>query len=152
MFVKHNGVLDDPNSHLIQKIKQLVSSSVTGLSYDNVTVVPERAALTETSEPVMSNLNQNKLVDVWSILISQNSVDRFQAIFFGLIIFSLLCLLGLLWVLFKVFPLLKEKGGFKKLLELKSIDHPHDKVEKAKIEPVREEKPKEKGDDEGNVT
>lgn len=43
VYVKHSGVLDDPNSHLVQKIKRLVASSITGLDYDDVTVIGDRA-------------------------------------------------------------------------------------------------------------
>jgi type III secretion protein J len=48
VWVKHNGVLDDPNSHLVSKIKRLVAASVPGLDYDNVTVIGERARFNET--------------------------------------------------------------------------------------------------------
>jgi len=43
VYVKHSGVLDDPNTHLMTKIKRLVTASVTGLRYDNVTVISDRA-------------------------------------------------------------------------------------------------------------
>ncbi len=52
VYVKHNGVLDDPNSHLITKIRRLVSSAVTGLDFDNVTVIADRARFTEPGEGI----------------------------------------------------------------------------------------------------
>jgi type III secretion protein J len=47
VYVKHSGVLDDPNTHLDTKIRRLVTSSITGLKYDNVTIIPDRARFTE---------------------------------------------------------------------------------------------------------
>ncbi len=43
VYVKHQGIFDDPNSHLEAKIKRWVSSSVKGLEFDNVTVIADKA-------------------------------------------------------------------------------------------------------------
>ena len=59
VFVKHNGVLDDPNSHLISKIKRLVASSVTGLNYDDVTVIPDLISSPE-NQGVILGANQEE--------------------------------------------------------------------------------------------
>ena len=60
VFVKHNGILDNPNSHLITKIKRLVAASVTGLSYDDVTVIPVRASMKTRPQPSFLGLERKK--------------------------------------------------------------------------------------------
>src|SRR5262249_43137820 len=68
VWVKHNGILDDPNSHLTTKIKRLVAASVPGLDFDNVTVIPDRARFGETSTGVISGgEEERKWVSIWSI-------------------------------------------------------------------------------------
>lgn len=49
VFVKHTGILDDPNSHISNKIKELVAGAVSGLKYDNVTAVNDRSMLSLAS-------------------------------------------------------------------------------------------------------
>lgn len=49
VYVKHNGILDDPNAHLTSRIKRLVSGSINGLDYDNVTVIGDRARYSEST-------------------------------------------------------------------------------------------------------
>lgn len=123
VFVKHNGILDDPNSHLITKIKRLVASSVTGLSYDDVTVIPVRAAVNELPvNPVGGSAEEEKkLVNVWSIILAQDSVTRFQIIFFSFVAVILILLLFLVWVSWKVYPLLARHGGIRELFHLHPI-------------------------------
>ncbi len=40
VYIKHNGVLDDPNSQLENKVKRLVSGSIPGLGFDDVSPHP----------------------------------------------------------------------------------------------------------------
>jgi len=123
VYVKHNGVLDDPNSHLISKIKRLVASSVTGLDYDNVTIIPDRARYTEYYQGMMAQggEEEKQYVDVWSIILAKESVTRFRVIFFTFVILFLLLLMAMIWMSWKVYPLLKRYGGFKELFHLHPI-------------------------------
>lgn len=121
VYVKHSGVLDDPNSHLITKIKRLVAASITGLDFDNVTVISDRARFSELPESLGSNQDEIQFVNVWSIIVAKDSLFRFRVIFFTFTILILLLLLSLLWTLFKVYPLLKPYGGLKELFNPHAI-------------------------------
>lgn len=121
VYVKHNGVLDDPNAHLITKIRRLVSAAVTGLDFDNVTVISDRARFSDLPGeglPGGAEADQKRLVSVWSLLLAEESLSRFQLIFFTLIILLLLLLLSLIWMAWKVYPILHDHGGFKKIFSL----------------------------------
>ena len=83
VYVKHSGVLDDPNSHLISKIKRLVASSITGLDYDNVTVIPDRARYSEIQPGAgVVGEEEKQYVNVWSIILAKDSVTKFRILFF----------------------------------------------------------------------
>lgn len=110
VYVKNNGVLNNPNSHLIEKIKQLVSASVPGLNYNNVTVVSD---VVNTGEnPLLpQNIPQPpEWVSDWSIIIAKDSVTRFRVIFFILLLSDLFFILLVIWLLWKIFPYLKKHG------------------------------------------
>ncbi len=146
VYVKHNGVLDDPNAHLITKIRRLVSAAVTGLDFDNVTVISDRARFSEVPGeglPGGAEAEQKRLVSVWSVLVAEESLSRFQLIFFILIILLLLLLLSLIWMGWKIYPLLHEHGGFKKIFSLTPlVETPT--VEEEKTEPEEEAKDEKK--------
>lgn len=118
VYVKHQGVLDDPNSHLVTKIKRLVSGSVAGLSINDVTVISDRSrftdiSLTETPEEITPKAKE--YVSIWSIVMSKGSATRFRFLFFLLIFGMILFALVGGWVCWKFYPALR-KHGFKKLL------------------------------------
>lgn len=141
VFVKHNGVLDDPNSHLQSKIKRFVSASVTGLSPDNVTVVGEKARYGEVPLGVQGGLEDEKqYVSIWGIIIGKDSISRFRTIFFTFTALVLILLSLLIWITWKISPLLKSKGGVRELFRLKPVAH----EEKEKTEEVKEGAPAEK--------
>ncbi|MEM1281991.1 MAG: type III secretion inner membrane ring lipoprotein SctJ [Chlamydiota bacterium] len=122
VYVKHSGVLDDPNTHLVSKIKNLVTSSVSGLKFDNVTLVPDRARFTEIRPQGLSRSDEDlQWVRLWTVTIAKNSITQFRIIFFSFSILILLLTLSLIWVLWKTSPLLKTKGGFKELFHLGPI-------------------------------
>lgn len=123
VYVRHNGVLDDPNTHLITKIKRLVAASVPGLDYDDVTVIPDRARMNELpSGSLQGTLEEEKpFVSVWSLIIAKESLTRFRIIFFGLCLLTLLLLLSLIWILWKLHPLLEKQGGIKELFHLHPV-------------------------------
>ncbi|MBS0615315.1 MAG: type III secretion inner membrane ring lipoprotein SctJ [Verrucomicrobia bacterium] len=130
VYVKHQGVVDDPNSHLVSKIKRLVAGSVNGLDINDVTVISDRSRFTdvtinETLEEAVPPPKEH--VSIWSIVISKDSVAKFRVLFFTLIFTNIVLLVLLGWILWKFYPVLKEGGGFKQLLHpipVKSTEAP----------------------------
>ncbi len=121
VYVKHNGVLDDPNAHLSTKIKRLVAASVTGLDFDNVTVIPDLARQSEI--PILSGSyeTEKQYVNVWSLTIAKESLNRFRIVFFTFLILTLLLLLSLLWLGWKIYPILRDQGGIRELFHLQPL-------------------------------
>jgi len=120
VYVKHQGVVDDPNTHLVSKIKRLVSGSVNGLDINDVTVISDRSRFTDVTlgETMETSLSQPKdYVSIWSIVMSKQSAARFQLLFFALVIGNVLFVLIVGWMLWKFYPILKERGGLKQLLD-----------------------------------
>ncbi len=162
VYVKHSGVLDDPNAHLMTRIKRLVSGSVNGLDFDNVTVIGDRARFSESQSGFQGKFGEEErpYVNVWSITLAKDALTRFRIIFFSFTITILILLLLLIWLLWKIYPLLKEGGGLKQLASLHPIITEKPAVEGiAKVEhPKEEEKGKDKkekeenNDEEGGIT
>jgi type III secretion protein J len=121
VYVKHIGVLDDPNSHLITKIKRWISSSVKGLAFDNVTVIADRARFVDVilegvTKGSIANRDTKDYVSIWSIIIAKESAGRFRVIFFTLILLLFLTALALSWVAWKIHLLFTPLGGVKGFL------------------------------------
>lgn len=154
VYVKHSGVLDDPNAHLITRIKRLVAGSVPGLDYDNVTVIGDRARFFET--PLggfqADGEEEQTYVNVWSIILAKNSVTRFRLIFFSFTITLLILLLVLIWIIWKLIPILK-KRGVRKLFSFQPLDEEIPVIEttnkEEKVEPTKKE---EETDEQGGVS
>lgn len=135
VYVKHSGVLDDPNAHLITRIKRLVAGSVNGLDLDNVTVISDRARLGESGFGGYSQSEEvQPTVHVWTLIIAKESLLRFRIIFFTFTIIIALLSIGLGWLLWKLSPLLKDAQGIKKLLSV----HPIHFEDEPKVEEVKE--------------
>ena len=113
-YVKHQGVIDDPNNHLESKIKRIVSGSVTGLDINDVTVVSDWSRFTdvkpEQDVALLAAASPQDYISIWSIILSKGSVGRFRAIFFGLLSFTILLTLVLGWMIWKFYHILKQKG------------------------------------------
>ncbi len=137
VYVKHSGILDDPNSHMITKIRRLVASSITGLSFDNVTVIGDRARFTNLS-PESSNKPQ--LVSIWSVLLAPESVRRFQIIFFSFLILLSLLLMLLAWSFWKFHTIIKNAGGLPALFSFSplKLEDAHPPVVPSTNEEVKE--------------
>lgn len=124
VYVKHQGILDDPNSHLIAKIKRLVAASVSGLDLNDVNIIPDRSRFNDlslTTAPEMLSGNSMNYVEVMGLKMAPESVASFQSLFFfllslGLIFFALA--LALTW---KCYPFIKNQG-FLKLLSLEPFE------------------------------
>jgi type III secretion protein J len=115
VYVKHQGVLDDPNSHLIIKIKRLVSGSVNGLDINDVVIISDRArfadiSLNQTPEMLSPKMEEKEYVSIWSIVMSKQSASRFRTLFFFLSMLAIAFGCFTLWLIWKLYPLLKAKG------------------------------------------
>lgn len=130
VYVKHNGILDDPNAHLVNKIKRLVAASVPGLDYDNVTVIGDRVRYGNSMEGIIpTNEEEKQFVTIWSMVLATQSVMLFRIIFFSFIVIILLLALILAWIGWKLYPLLEKYGGLKELFHMHPI-----KLEKTETE------------------
>lgn len=122
VYIKHSGVLDDPNTHLVTKIKRLVAASITGLDYDNVTVIGDRARFSEMPIGLKSAAGDEKeFASIWSVIVAKESISRFRIIFFTYSILLLFLLLLLLWIGWKIYPLLQKYGGIRQLFHIQPI-------------------------------
>ncbi len=138
VYVKHQGVLDDPNSHLVIKIKRLVSGSVNGLDVNDVTVISDRSRFTDISlNPVAEELTPKakEYVSIWSIVMSKNSASRFRVLFFFLSFLVILLAVVSGWIIWKFYPTLKKKGGMKQLLHPLPLDTEHNEQETPSARP-----------------
>lgn len=118
VYVKHQGVIDDPNIHLENKIKRLISGSVSGLDINDVTVVSDRSRFTDITLEQMPEALGGKpgeYVSIWNIVMSKKSVARFRLIFFIITAIAVLLAIVLGWISWKFYPHLKKKGGLKEL-------------------------------------
>ncbi|MBX9924390.1 MAG: type III secretion inner membrane ring lipoprotein SctJ [Rhabdochlamydiaceae bacterium] len=124
VYIKHQGILDDPNSHLILKIKRLLAGSVNGLDLNDVTVISDKARFTDVTLNQMpqtisgSTSSGKEYVSIWSIVMSKKSAGKFQMLFFLLSFCAIVFALLAGWLIWKLYPSLKQKGGLKKLLNL----------------------------------
>jgi type III secretion protein J len=160
VYVKHSGVLDDPNAHLVSRIKRLVAGSVNGLDYDNVTVIGDRARFMEAPlGSLQGNLEDERpYVNIWSLIIAKNSASRFRLIFFSFTILILILLLTLIWLLWRLMPLIRKLGGMQKLFSLQplAVDQisgsTATQTEEAQAEGKARKKETEESEDQGGVS
>ena len=109
VYVKHQGVLDDPNRHLLTKIKRLVASSINGLEYDNVTIITDKARFVDVGiDSVTGSINENEkdYARIWGVVVASESVTHFRVLVFTLFILFILALLLIVLFVWKMFPLL----------------------------------------------
>lgn len=154
VYVKHSGVLDDPNVLLAQKIKRLVSASITGLDYDNVTVIGDKARYNPPSGSLGSLAQEEKLyVSIWSIILAKESATRFRIFFFSFILAILLLTLLTVWLIWKLYPILRTNGGIKQLFSLHpiAINGQEEKPKEAESKESAEKAAKAKGEEESQV-
>lgn len=119
VFVKHDGILDDPNNLYVQKIRRYISGSVTDLSYDDVTVVTDRARFTDINlrslEPksAATPWGNQDFVKIWSIVVSNDSAGAFRTILFLFCFFLLILILAFAWCVWKFQGVFKQIKSFK---------------------------------------
>lgn len=124
VYVKHQGVLDDPNTHLITKIKRLVASSINELEFDNVTVISDKARFSDVTAASLrgDNIKERSFVKVWTIVLAKESVSRFRVVFFSMLSLLLLSLLSLAWILWKIYPaLMATPSGMMSLMSIQPL-------------------------------
>ena len=124
VYVKHQGILDDPNSHLVAKIKRLVAASVSGLDINDVNIIPDRARFLDVSlasSPDMISGPSMSFVEVMSVKVAQESVAKFQSLFFSLLSLGIFFFLMALTLVWKCYPILK-KQGFLRLFSIEPFD------------------------------
>ncbi len=136
VFVKHSGILDDPNSTIISQIKRLVSSSISGLSYDNVTVIGDRARFS-----LPSSSTEEHEVRVMGFTLAESSLVQFQVVIFVFIVAAFILLFLILWFIWKLYPIAKKGGGISQIFSISPIK---DEQEIVKLEEVVEAKSEEK--------
>jgi type III secretion protein J len=125
VYVKHQGVLDNPNSHLITKIQQLVAGSVSGLKLENVTVISDRSRFADvsfSSNPNEIEREDTEYASVWGVVVAQESVGSFQFLFFTLFLILFLLIAAMVWLIWKFMPLFSQlEGGWRSLLKLRAV-------------------------------
>jgi type III secretion protein J len=150
VYVKHSGVLDDPNTQLITKIKRLVAGSVTGLDIDNVTLISDRSRFGEVSGMGPISDDEKPFVSIWSMIIAKESLTRFRMVFFSFITLLLLMLVALIWLSWKIYPILKRHGGISSLFHLQAIESDGSAPPKAQESKEIEDASEEDDDDDDN--
>lgn len=123
VYIKHQGIMEDPNSHMEVKIKRFMAGSVNGLSFENVTVISDRARIADItlqpeSEMIGSKTLQEVHAKIWGIVLTKGSLMRFRLIFFTLICLLLLVTGAVGWLIYKFYPLMRKQEETKVATEL----------------------------------
>jgi type III secretion protein J len=109
VYVKHQGIMEDPNSHMEVKIKRLLAGSINGLSFEDVSVISDRARLADITlqadgEPIGPKSMQQTYVSIWGLVLTKSSLARFRFIFFTFIFLILAFAVGIGWLVYKFYP------------------------------------------------
>ena len=125
VYIKHQGILEDPNSHLEVKIKRLLAGSIPNLDYDNVAVISDRSKLADiTLTPEGETIGSKSIptyVSIWGVVMTKSSLTRFRLIFFSLIVLLFLLCAAIGWLVYKFYPLLRAKSE-----QLPEVRPPHE--------------------------
>jgi type III secretion protein J len=120
VYIKHQGIMEDPNSHLEIKIKRLLAGSISGLEFENVSVISDRSRFTDitlspSGEAIGAKALQQTYVSIWGLVMTKSSLGRFRFIFF-LFTFLLLAFGAALgWMIYRFYPQLRKKETEEKL-------------------------------------
>ncbi len=125
VYIKHQGVMEDPNSHLEVKIKRLLAGSINGLDFENVSVISDRSRFTDIilkpeGEMIGPKALQQTYVSLWGVVLTKSSLARFRFIFFCLIFLLILFSAALGWMVYKFYPQMR----FRKKEELPGSTEP----------------------------
>lgn len=125
VYVKHSGVLDDPNSHLNTKIRRLVANAIPGLKYEDVTVIPERAQYSDVVlQSKATQEEETKLISIWSVVLAKDSATRFRIIFSSFFFAVLILLLAALFLIWKLAGIAPKTGGWGTVFSFRSLKLP----------------------------
>jgi type III secretion protein J len=119
VYIKHQGILEDPNSHIEVKIKRLVSGSINGLDYNSVFVISDRSRFADITLSPEGEMIGAKPVQtyasIWGLIMTQGSIARFRIIFFCFILLLLALFGTLVWLAYRFYPeiraLISQKKG-----------------------------------------
>ena len=109
VYVKHQGVFDDPNNHLEVKIRRLLAGSIDGLDFENVAVISDRSRFTDLSvirdaTSISPEQLKKDYVSIWSIIMTRSSSLKFRMIFF-ILIFVIILFGGIIgFFIYKYYP------------------------------------------------
>ena len=123
VYIKHQGIFEDPNMQMESKIKRLISGSISGLDINDVTVVSDKARYTDIAIDQQAEWlsdQPREYVSIWSIVMSASSAGKFRFIFFTLLLFMISFILITGWMVWKIYPIIKRKG-LKEILNPKPI-------------------------------
>jgi type III secretion protein J len=125
VYVKHQGVLDDPNNQITSKIRRLLSGSVPGLAIDDVVVVSDRSRMAEISlSPSIQPFNApEEWRSVFGVVVDKDSVGYLQTLLASLLALLVFSLAGMGWLFWKS-SLVIQARGFKSLFALKPYEVP----------------------------
>lgn len=114
VYVKHQGVFDDPNNHLETKIKRLLAGAVENLDFEDVSVISDKSKLAnirlqENTSIIAPKGPGKDFVSIWSITMTKSTASKFRGVFFTLI--SLILIFGGIigYLIYKYYPLIKKK-------------------------------------------
>lgn len=119
VYIKHAGVLDDPNSQLGSKVRRLLSGAVPNLSIDDVTVVSERSMISDLSvtPTVEAGTRPSDWGSVVGVVVERSSISKLRWIVGTLTLLMFAFLASTLWLLWKVTRILQQQG-WRSLLQL----------------------------------
>ncbi len=135
VYVKHQGIVDDPNSHLVSKIKRLVAGSVNGLDINDVTVISDRSRFTDVglgTSLEAAPFQPQDYTSIWSIVLSKDSVLRFRFLFVSLVFANIFFVILSMWTIWKVYPILRSHGGLRSLFNVAPLSQPEPEKPKEK--------------------
>lgn len=117
VYIQHRGILDNPNSLIVSKIKRLIASAVPGLDPENVSVISDRAAYSDINiNGPWGMTDEVDYVSVWGIVLAKNSLLKFRLVFYFMLIILFLITGGLIWLVWKTHSVIASLGGLKAFL------------------------------------
>jgi type III secretion protein J len=118
VYIKHQGIMEDPNSHLEVKIKRLMAGSVNGLNFEDVSVISDRSrfadiTLSPDGEMIGAKALQQTYVKMWGLVLTKSSLARFRVIFFTFTVLLALFAAAIAWLIYKFYPVMSLKKSVK---------------------------------------
>jgi len=114
VYIKHQGVFDDPNQQLESKIKRLLAGSIESLSYDDVSVISDKSRFTDIKFPsdmkmIGPRALEQEYVKIWSVTMTKKSATTFRIIFFTMIFLTFIFTAIAGYFIYKFYPQIKDQ-------------------------------------------